>query len=459
VQSGQAAPFDETGSLDEAGRLAAVRRYEILDTPPDGAFDRIAALAARWLNTPLASVTIVDEDRIWFKALQGLEGVREIPREPGLCASAICSDRTTVIPDTLADPVAASNSLVTGPLGVRFYAAAPVVTADGYRLGTVNVIDTRPRAITEAAMATLADLAAVVTDELELRLSALRAVRAEQRRRDAERLRAEAERAARQQADHDKAALSALAATLRQTLLPPALPAIPGMDLACHYRPVSAQAIGGDFYDVFALDARRWGFFIGDVCGKGAPAAALTSLARYTLRAAAHHHPGDPAAVLAALNEALLADPAVDGRFCTAIYGILEPAESAAAEVTLAAGGHPSPFRLRPSADRGHTLARPVQMPGGMLIGAASRAHFTMTAFRLEPGESLLLYTDGLTDTRASTGGLLGEDGLAAFLTAHGGGPLTAGTLVTRVTALLDQLSAGVRDDVALLAIAVPAHG
>lgn len=109
----------------EAARIEAVRRYDILDTPPDGAFDRIAALAARLFDVPLATVTIVDVDRVWFKAAHGLEGVREVGRDPGLCASAVLKDGTLVIPDTLLDDVARGNPLVTGSLGIRFYAAAP----------------------------------------------------------------------------------------------------------------------------------------------------------------------------------------------------------------------------------------------------------------------------------------------------------------------------------------------
>jgi sigma-B regulation protein RsbU (phosphoserine phosphatase) len=214
--------------------MAAVRRYNILDTPPDGAFDRVAAMAARLFDVPVASVTIVDEDRIWFKAVHGLDGVTQIGRDPGLCASAILRDDATVIPDTLADPVACGNPLVAGPMGVRFYAAAPITTADGHKLGTVNVIDTRPRTITSGQTATLADLAAIVVDELELRLAALQTLREEQQRRHAERQRAEAERAARQQAEHDKADLASLASTLQRTLLPPALPKVPGLEVACH---------------------------------------------------------------------------------------------------------------------------------------------------------------------------------------------------------------------------------
>lgn len=442
--------------------MAAVRRYEILDSPPDGAFDRVAALAARLLGTPVASVTIVDQDRIWFKAIHGLKGTTETGRDPGLCASAVCSDDTLVIPDTLADSAASGNPLVTGPLGVRFYAAAPIVTADGYRLGTVNVLDTRPRMITQADTATLADLAAVVMDELELRLAALGAVRAEQerwqaeyQRAEAEHRRAETEQAARGQAERDKASIAAFAATLQQTLLPPALPEVPGLELASHYHPASPWDVGGDFYDVFRLDARRWGFFLGDVCGKGATAAALTSLARYTLRAAAHHHPEDPAAALAALNEALLTDPTVDSRFCTALHGVLEVAGDGTVAVTLAGGGHPPAFHL--AAGRDGLQIQPVELPDGPLIGVFADPQFVTSKLRLTPGEGLLLYTDGLTEARTRDDDQLGQGGLTSFLaTRKDTGPVSATSLIADAVALLEQLSGGVRDDVALLAFSVP---
>ncbi len=320
-------------AAEEAARMDAVRRYDILDTPPDGAFDRVAAMAARLFKVPVASVTIVDEDRIWFKAAHGLEGVSEISREPGLCGSAILADETLVIPDTLTDPVAVSNGLVTGPMAVRFYAAAPIITGDGHRLGTVNILDTKPRLITEDVTATLADLASIVLDEMEMRLAALTALRAEHERRIEQ-------EEARERAERDMAAIQAFASTLQRTLLPPALPVVPGLELACHYATASPRDVGGDFYDVFPLDGTRWAFFLGDVCGKGPEAAAVTSLTRYTLRAAALIDP-DPDKVLTSLNTALLLDPAVGTRFCTAVFGTLEPHEKEGFTVTMATGGHP----------------------------------------------------------------------------------------------------------------------
>ncbi|MFD5129760.1 PP2C family protein-serine/threonine phosphatase [Streptomyces olindensis] len=444
----------------ETARIAAVRRYDILDTPPDGAFDRVAAMAARLFDVPVATVTIVDSDRIWFKAAHGLDGVKEIGRDPGLCGSAILRDDALVIPDTLRDPVAADNPLVAGEMGVRFYAAAPIITPDGHRLGTVNVLDTRPRSITEDDTATLADLAAIVLDEMELRLSALRALRDEQERREAEsrhaeaeRARAEAERVAREQAEQDKAAIAAFASTLQRTLLPPALPVVPGLELACHYRTASVHDVGGDFYDVFPLDGGRWAFFLGDVCGKGPEAATVTALARHTLRAAAQIDP-DPVSILSTLNTVLLTDVTAGSRFCTLLFGLLTPQEDGGFTVTVATGGHPAAYHVRPD-DSGAVWVKAVRPRGGMLVGAFPQAPFAQTTFSLTLGESLFLYTDGLTEARTTEGVMLGEDGLTAFLHQRTG-PVTAASLVEDTVTLLASLPDGAGDDVALLALSVP---
>ncbi|MGR3591813.1 MAG: sensor histidine kinase [Limimaricola soesokkakensis] len=157
----------------ESARLSAVRRYAVLDTPPDGAFDRIAMLASRLLGTPIAIISIVDEDRIWFKSQAGIEGVKEIARDPGLCASAILQEGPWILRDASVEPVALANPLVAGEFGLRFYAGVPLRTHDGHGLGTLCVIDKEPRDITPEQTAILQDLAAVVMDELELRRDAI----------------------------------------------------------------------------------------------------------------------------------------------------------------------------------------------------------------------------------------------------------------------------------------------
>ena len=160
---------------NESERMAAVRRYDVLDSPPDGSFDRITAIAARRFGVPIAIISIVDEDRIWFKSHHGLP-VEQIDREPGLCASAILGDTPYLIEDAKSDPRALANPLVAGDFGLRFYAAVPLTTSDGHNLGTLCVIDREPRPIDPGQIEDLKDLASVVMDQLELRLSARTAV-------------------------------------------------------------------------------------------------------------------------------------------------------------------------------------------------------------------------------------------------------------------------------------------
>jgi signal transduction histidine kinase len=155
----------------EAGRLEAVRRYAILDTPPDGAFDRVTRLAALIFDVPISTVSIVDRDRIWFKSRHGIDA-EQIEREPGLCASAILQDGPWIVTDAELDPRTLENPLVRGELGLRFYAGMPLRTRDGNNLGTLNVIDVEPREVSGRELAALEELAGIVVDELEVRLAA-----------------------------------------------------------------------------------------------------------------------------------------------------------------------------------------------------------------------------------------------------------------------------------------------
>jgi two-component sensor histidine kinase len=160
---------------NEADRMAAVRRYEILDTPPDGSFDRVTALAARRFGAPISIISIVDHDRIWFKSHHGVD-VQQISREPGLCASAILSSEAHVLVDASTDVRSLANPLVAGDFGLRFYAGVPLQTADGFNLGTLCVIDKAPRPVEQAQIDDLRDLASLVVDQLELRLAARQAI-------------------------------------------------------------------------------------------------------------------------------------------------------------------------------------------------------------------------------------------------------------------------------------------
>lgn len=154
---------------NEAQRLAAVQRYAILDTPPEQTFERITKLAARFFNVPIAIISIVDRDRIWFKSHHGLD-LEQIDRDLGLCAAVILQNDIYAVIDAKTDPRTATSPLVAEEFGWRFYAAAPLRTAAGFNIGTIAVIDFSPREITAAEQETLKDLAAIAINQLDLRL-------------------------------------------------------------------------------------------------------------------------------------------------------------------------------------------------------------------------------------------------------------------------------------------------
>ena len=155
---------------NETARLAAVTRYAILDTDNEEVFDRLTGLTARLLDAPGAMMSIVDSDRVWVKAAQGVE-LKEVPRDEAMCSVTILHDEPYQVPDASADPLWKNTPLVaTG--AVRFYAAAQLKTPDGFNLGSLCVLDQRPREATPQELETLEDLASIAMHQLELRLAA-----------------------------------------------------------------------------------------------------------------------------------------------------------------------------------------------------------------------------------------------------------------------------------------------
>ncbi|MFI6144436.1 PP2C family protein-serine/threonine phosphatase [Streptomyces sp. NPDC051109] len=254
------------------------------------------------------------------------------------------------------------------------------------------------------------------------------------------------------QAEADRARLQDALAVLQRSLLPDALPEVPGVEVDAYYHTASPDRLGGDFYDVFPVDGRRFAFFLGDVCGKGPAAAAVTSLTRYTLRAAALHD-ADPVSALSTLNKVLHERySGGDPRYCTAVFGVLDPdPETGDVAVRIASGGHPPAVVMRADG-----TADFLPTPGGLLVGILPAARFTTATTILAPGDTLLLYTDGLTEARTgqSRTSLYGDEALLAFAADHAGMPPHA--VVKALTSLLDDFGEGLDDDTALLALGVP---
>ena len=242
---------------------------------------------------------------------------------------------------------------------------------------------------------------------------------------------------------------SQVAVTLQRALLPPDLPLIPGAQVAARYLASgSGNEVGGDFYDCFATGGGDWALVIGDVCGKGAEAAAVTAIVRYTLRASVLHS-RRPQRVLIELNEALLRQ-GLDYRFCTVLYASVTPRPDGA-EVVVATGGHPLPLVLRADGTV-ETAGSP-----GTLLGVVAEPEISEERVMLAPGDALVLYTDGVVEASPSDEALA-PDRLALLLETQAG--RDAGEIAAAVEhAALAVQDGRLRDDVAVVVLRVRPGG
>ncbi|MFI8768049.1 SpoIIE family protein phosphatase [Streptomyces sp. NPDC053792] len=236
----------------------------------------------------------------------------------------------------------------------------------------------------------------------------------------------------------------AISQSLQRSLLPPGLPTIPGVEVDVIYRAAGeGNEVGGDFYDVFPIRDDVYGFAIGDVCGTGPEAAAVTGLARHALRLLAREGFGGPA-VLERLNAAIL-DEGARSRFLTLLYGEMRPQEDGSAILKVVCAGHPLPLRLRPD---GTVESAAEPQP---LLGVMEDLELYEQTITLDPGDVLLCVTDGVTERREGTR-MLGDDGLAEVLRACTG--LTAGAVASRVLRAVERFAqAPASDDMAILAM------
>ncbi|MGA5410517.1 SpoIIE family protein phosphatase [Streptomyces lavendulocolor] len=239
----------------------------------------------------------------------------------------------------------------------------------------------------------------------------------------------------------------AISQSLQRSLLPPGLPQIPGVEVDVIYRAAGeGNEVGGDFYDLFPINDDAYGFAIGDVCGTGPEAAAVTGLARHALRLLAREGLGGPA-VLERLNAAIL-DEGARSRFLTLLYGELWPQEDGSALLKVVCAGHPLPLRLRQDG-----TVEPAAEPQP-LLGVMDDLELYEETVTLAPGDVLLCVTDGVTERREGSR-MLGDDGLTEVLTTCTG--LTAGAVTARIMRAVERFAAEPpSDDMAILAMRVP---
>lgn len=240
---------------------------------------------------------------------------------------------------------------------------------------------------------------------------------------------------------------TAISQSLQRSLLPPELPEVPGVEVEVIYRAAGeGNEVGGDFYDLFPIRDGAYGFAIGDVCGTGPEAAAVTGLARHALRLLAREGFGGPA-VLERLNAAIL-DEGARSRFLTLLYGELWPQDDGSALLKVVCAGHPLPLRLRQDGS-----VEPAAEPQP-LLGVMDDLELYEETVTLDPGDVLLCVTDGVTERREGPR-MLGDDGLTDVLTTCTG--LTAGAVASRVLRAVERFAAEpASDDMAILAMRVP---
>jgi phosphoserine phosphatase RsbU/P len=399
--------------LDSGSIPARARREE--------PFGRVTRLAVIVLGAPSASVMVVGKRLSSGRICPGMPGVAGplSPAQQSLGQFVIDSEDKVVIGDTRLDP----RVIASGPMEsarMLAWAGFPVRGPDGHVVGALCVADQVPRQWTACDVEVLETLAQIASGEIALQVALAHG----------------AERAA-------------LAQTLQESLLPPRLPNIPGLQVAARYVAGGTGAeVLGDFYDVFPSVRGSWGMVVGDVCGKGVSAAKSTALARYTLRAEAHRETR-PCLVLAALNQALLEWLTDDPRFLTAIYATVRPT-LAGASVQICSAGHPLALVHRADG-RVQKFGRP-----GTLLGIFPDPELHDSRGLLRSGDSLILFTDGVTEARGQIDGdLYGDERLRDVIA--GLADMPAARIADAIQhAVLAFSGADISDDTVALVLKVP---
>lgn len=375
-------------------RLRALHFLKILDTRREERFDRLVRIAQRHFGVRAVAINFIDADRQWTKAEEGLPGQASEPLSESMCAHTVHANTTLVVPDAGEDDRFRHGKFVAQ--GVRFYAGHPIHAPGGQPIGSLCIVDTKPRELGDNEREDLADFAALVEREIALT----------------------------QELDR--------AAHVQQLLMPREAPSIPGYELAglC----VPARDIGGDFFAWQLVDGGRLQLHVSDIMGKGIPAALLAASMRAAVVGAAQHNDQATAvAKVAAAADTILGDTET---YATLFSARLDPASGDLEYI-----------------DAGHGLAVILDVDGGfrrlpssgLPVGLLADDTWELQRERLAPGETLIVVSDGILDLFPTL-----EEAIDYAVRGNAGRP-TAERLVASAVALAE--TEGAQDDVTVLAL------
>lgn len=409
--------------LDEEQRLEDLHQLGLLLTAPEEPIDAVTHQLARIFEVPGAMISFVDRDTQHYKSAVGLPApfseTRTEPRELSVCSHVVGNNEVLIVEDLRADDRFRDNPVVL-ETGIRFYAGAPLRADSGRAVGSICIVDTKPRTISRREAELLRLLARGVMAQVKLQVASRRLLdRTLQIDRDLQQ-----------------------AVRVQQFLLPPALIRGEGWQIEHLYRPV--DRLCGDFVDVHRRPDGRLVVLVADVCGHGTSAALTTAMTKTAFLRAAPSAPS-PAALLSAIQRELTGMAPPD-RFVSAIAALFDPS---AKRVELASAGHPYPLLITDSA------VEVVHQNNGMLLLVAPEVEYqNQRGLTLKPGDRLLFYTDGAIEAANESGEMLNTSGLGrlagAIRNGHDGTFLPA--LFTRIS---EYARSRLQDDVTLLSVSI----
>jgi hypothetical protein len=350
----------------EQSRIEAVRELGLLDTPPEERFDRVVRLAKRLFDVPTVAVTLIDDDRLFVKSAVGFEPGTSVPLDLAFWPRTIDTREALVVPDTRTDAAWADHPLVTGDPRIVFYAGRPLAGPRGQVVGALCLVDQRPRDLSDTDRTLLDDLAGWVESELAADADAVQAMEIQRR------------------------------------LLPQKAPEVLGYDIAGRCQP--AYHVGGDYYDWHFLDDTMLQVTVADVMGKGLAAGVIAAGLRTAMRVTSRTHTLMESVRRTA--EGLQDDFDVSGTFATMFSARLRPQHG---HLEYVDAGHGLALLISPGSPTRQLSAH--DLPLGVVAGSLWTSHVA----RLEPGDTLIVVSDGVLEAFADpVAGLRAAEELSA---------------------------------------------